>query len=94
MLFRSMKFAVPPGFTAPDGFFQYLKDGFDILYKEGATAPKMMSVGLHCRIAGRPGRAAALARFLDYVLGHDRVWICRRDEIARHWRQVHPFRAP
>ena len=76
-----------------DDFFAYLRDAFDVLYAEGETAPKMMSVGLHCRLAGRPGRAASLARFLDYVLGHDRVWVCRRIDIARHWQAVHPYRA-
>ena len=88
---NDMKFAVPPGFTSGDGFFSYLKDAFDVLYAEGESAPKMMSIGLHCRLAGRPGRAAALARFMDYVLGHDRVWVCRRIDIARHWHEVHPF---
>ena len=86
-----MKFAVAPGFTSGDGFFSYLKDAFDVLYAEGEVAPKMMSIGLHCRLAGRPGRAAALVRFLDYVLDHDRVWVCRRIDIARHWRDMHPF---
>ena len=86
---NDMKFAVAPGFTAGDGFFNYLKDAFDILYKEGG---RMMSVGLHCRLAGRPGRAASLVRFLDYVLEHKDVWVCRRDEIARHWHDRHPFR--
>ena len=66
---------------------------FDVLYREGRTHPKMMSVGLHMRLAGRPGRAAALARFLDYVQGHDRVWVCRRIDIARHWIDHHPYRA-
>ena len=88
---NDMKFAVPPGFTSGEGFFCYLKDAFDVLYAEGDTAPKMMSIGLHCRLAGRPGRAAALARFMDYVLDHDRVWVCRRIDIAKHWHDVHPF---
>jgi putative urate catabolism protein len=70
-------------------FFAHLKDGFDVLYEEGATAPKMMSVGLHCRLAGRPGRAAAVARFLDYVAARPEVWVCRRIDIARHWHAVH-----
>ncbi len=74
-----------------DEFLAYLRDSFDVLYREGETAPRMMSVGLHCRLAGRPGRAASVARFLDYVLGHERVWICRRIDIARHWEAVHPF---
>jgi putative urate catabolism protein len=72
-------------FSTGDQFFAYLKDSFDVLYAEGETAPKMMSVGLHCRLAGRPGRAAGLARFLDYVARHTRVWVCRRIDIARHW---------
>ncbi len=72
-------------FSTGEQFFTYLKDSFDVLYAEGETAPKMMSVGLHCRLAGRPGRAAGLARFLDYVAGHTRVWVCRRIDIARHW---------
>jgi len=74
-------------FSTGDQFFAYLKDSFDVLYAEGETAPKMMSVGLHCRLAGRPGRAAGLARFLDYVAGHTRVWVCRRIDIARHWHE-------
>ncbi|MCA8928094.1 MAG: allantoinase PuuE [Alphaproteobacteria bacterium] len=82
---NDMRFATPQGFNSGDQFFAYLKDSFDTLYAEGEHAPKMMSVGLHCRLAGRPGRAAALARFLDYVQGHDRVWLCRRVDIARHW---------
>ncbi len=91
---NDMKFAVAPGFTSGEGFYRYLKDAFDVLYAEGESAPRMMSIGLHCRLAGRPGRAAALARFMDYVLGHDRVWLCRRIDIARHWREAHPFPGP
>lgn len=87
---NDMRFATPQGFNSGDQFFAYLKDSFDTLYAEGATAPKMMSVGLHCRLAGRPGRAAALARFLDYVQGHDRVWVATRLDIARHWIRTHP----
>jgi putative urate catabolism protein len=87
---NDMRFATAQGFNSGDQFFVYLKDSFDLLYAEGRTRPKMMSVGLHCRLAGRPGRAAALARFLDYALKHDEVWICRRIDIARHWRQHHP----
>lgn len=87
---NDMKFSVAPGFTSPSGYFEYLRDTFDVLYGEGATSPKMMSVGLHCRLAGRPGRAAALERFLDYMLAHDRVWIARRVDIARHWISQHP----
>ena len=71
-------------------FFTHLRDAFDVLYAEGDSAPKMMSVGLHCRLAGRPSRAAGLARFLDYVRGHTRVWVCRRVDLARHWCVVHP----
>jgi allantoinase len=87
---NDMRFAVAQGFNSGEQFFAYLKDAFDTLYAEGAEAPKMLSVGLHCRLVGRPGRTAALNRFLDYVQGHDRVWICRREEIARHWQQHHP----
>jgi OHCU decarboxylase len=86
---NDMRFATPQGFNSGDQFFAYLKDSFDCLYAEGETAPKMMSVGLHCRLAGRPGRAAALARFLDYVQSHDRVWVARRLDIARHWIRRH-----
>ncbi len=87
---NDMRFATAQGFNSGDQFFAYLKDAFDLLYAEGETAPKMMSVGLHCRLAGRPGRAAALARFLDYVQQHERVWLCRRIEIAQHWHKQHP----
>ena len=86
---NDMRFATNQGFNSGDQFFAYLRDAFDVLYAEGETAPKMMSIGLHCRLAGRPGRAAALARFLDYVQKHDRVWLCRRIDIARHWHQHH-----
>ena len=89
---NDMRFASPQGFNSGDQFFAYLRDSFDVLYAEGESAPKMMSVGLHCRLVGRPGRCAALARFLDYVQGHDRVWLCRRIDIARHWREHHPYR--
>ncbi|HVA12096.1 MAG TPA: allantoinase PuuE [Stellaceae bacterium] len=87
---NDMRFTTPQGFNSGDQFFAYLKDSFDVLYAEGTEHPKMMSVGLHCRLAGRPGRFAAVARFLDYVGRHDKVWICRRIDIARHWRQHHP----
>ncbi len=87
---NDMRFATTQGFNSGDQFFAYLRDAFDLLYAEGETAPKMMSVGLHCRLVGRPGRAAALARFLDYVRQHDRVWLCRRIDIAQHWHQYHP----
>ena len=88
---NDMRFATSQGFNAGDQFFAYLKDAFDVLYAEGESLPRMMSVGLHCRLVGRPGRAAALARFLDYAMGHDRVWFCRRIDIARHWHENHPF---
>lgn len=86
---NDMRFATAQGFNAGDQFFAYLRDAFDVLYAEGETAPKMMSVGLHCRLVGRPGRAAALMRFLDYVQQHSQVWLCRRVEIARHWHTHH-----
>ena len=93
---NDMRFAAMQGFNSGTQFFDYLKDAFDMLYAEGdpdgLDCPKMLSVGLHCRIVGRPGRAAALARFLDYVQGHEKVWIARRIDIAQHWRAVHPFR--
>ena len=89
---NDMKFATQSGFGTGEDFFVYLRDAFDMLYREGeAGSPKMMSVGLHCRLAGRPGRAAALARFLDHVQRHDHVWICRRADVARHWHRTHPF---
>ncbi|HEV2571082.1 MAG TPA: allantoinase PuuE [Beijerinckiaceae bacterium] len=87
---NDMRFATPQGFNSGDQFFSYLKDSFDTLYAEGADSPKMMSIGLHCRLVGRPGRAAALARFLDYVQSHERVWVARRLDIARHWIKAHP----
>ena len=91
---NDMKFGTPQGFNTGDDFFTYLRDSFDTLYAEGAEAPKMMSVGLHARLVGRPGRLAGLARFLDHVAKHDRVWICRRLDIARHWTATHPYQAP
>jgi len=84
-----MRFATPQGFNSGQQFFDYLKDSFDILYAEGESKPKMMSVGLHCRLAGRPGRAAALQKFLDYVASKDDVWVARRIDIANHWRKHH-----
>lgn len=87
---NDMRFATAQGFNSGDQFFTYLKDAFDTLYAEGAEAPKMLSIGLHCRIVGRPARIAALARFLDYVQSHPQVWICRRIDIARHWIEQHP----
>ncbi|MEK0082384.1 allantoinase PuuE [Benzoatithermus flavus] len=88
---NDMRFATSQGFNSGDQFFAYLKDSFDVLYEEGRRgSPKMLSVGLHCRLVGRPGRAAALARFLDYVKSHDKAWVCRRIDIARHWHEHHP----
>ncbi len=92
---NDMRFAAMQGFNSGTQFFSYLKDAFDVLYAEGdpdrLNQPKMLSIGLHCRLVGRPGRAAALARFLDYVQGHDRVWITRRIDIAEHWHSAHPY---
>ena len=87
---NDMRFASPQGFNTGDHFLQYLVDTFDVLYAEGAEAPKMMSIGMHCRLLGRPGRFRALQRFLDHVERHDRVWVCRRADIARHWMAHHP----
>lgn len=87
---NDMRFATPQGFNSGDQFFAYLKDSFDVLMAEGAAGhPKMMSIGLHCRLVGRPGRAAALARFLDYVASHDKAWVTRRIDIADHWHRHH-----
>lgn len=88
---NDMRYATAQGFNAGDQYFTYLRDAFDTLYAEGDVAPKMMSVGLHCRLAGRPARTAALERFIQHVKLHDKVWICRRVDIARHWRAHHPF---
>ena len=82
---NDMRFATNQGFNCGEQFFNYLKDSFDVLYKEGAKNPKMMSVGLHCRIIGKPGRLKSFERFLDYVLEHEDVWICKRIDIAKHW---------
>ena len=87
---NDMRFATPQGFNSGQQFYQYMKDSFDVLYAEGESNPKMMSVGLHCRLAGRPGRAAALQRFLDYVMQHDDVWLTTRRDIALHWRKTWP----
>jgi allantoinase len=87
---NDMRFASPQGFNTADHFYQYLKDSFDVLYAEGATAPKMLSVGMHCRLLGRPGRLRALQRFLDYIQSHDKVWIARRIDIANHWIRTYP----
>jgi allantoinase len=95
---NDMRFAAAQGFNSGSQFFDYLRDAFDVLYDEGdpdgLDRPKMLSIGLHCRIAGRPGRLAALARFLDHVQSFDRVWITRRIDIADHWRALHPAPAP
>ncbi len=91
---NDMRFASPQGFNNGEQFFQYLKDAFDVLYAEGDPTgdnrPKMLSIGMHCRLLGRPGRMRALQRFLDHVQGHNRVWVCRRIDIARHWQQHFP----
>jgi len=89
---NDMRFAAMQGFNSGDQFYAYLRDSFDTLYAEGETAPKMMSVGVHCRLVGRPGRIAALGRFINYALQHPKVWVCRRVDIARHWRVEHPYR--
>jgi allantoinase len=92
---NDMRFSLPQGFAQAEDFFIYLRDSFDALYAEGdpngEDRPKMMSVGMHCRLLGRPGRIVALQRFLDHVQKHERVWVCRRIDIARHWKQVHPY---
>ncbi len=88
---NDMRFALPQGFSHGDEFFEYLRDAFDVHYAEGDERPAMMSVGMHCRLLGRPGRMRALQRFLDHVQAHDRVWVARRIDIARHWRTRHPF---
>ena len=90
---NDMRFATAQGFNSGEQFYQYLKDSFDTLYEEGAQAPKMLSIGLHCRLVGRPGRIAALERFIKYVNSHDKVWVARRIDIARHWHKTHPFAA-
>jgi putative urate catabolism protein len=87
---NDMRFAAMQGFNSGTQFYDYLKDAFDVLYAEGESAPKMLSIGLHNRLIGRPARFAALQRFLDYVQRHDRVWICRRADIAQHWKSTHP----
>lgn len=89
---NDMRFATAQGFNSGDQFYAYLKDSFDTLYREGAAGrPRMMSIGLHCRLVGRPGRAEALRRFIEYVQGHDKVWLARRQDIAAHWRDHHPY---
>ncbi|MCV0437267.1 MAG: allantoinase PuuE [Hydrogenophaga sp.] len=94
---NDMRFALPQGYSHADPFFQYMKDTFDALYAEGdpdgLDRPKMMSIGMHCRLLGRPGRITALQRFLDHIQQHDRVWVARRLDIARHWKATHPASA-
>ena len=87
---NDMRFATPQGFNTADHFFQYLRDSFDVLYAEGKETPRMMSVGMHARLLGRPGRIRALQRFLDHIETHDRVWVTRRIDIARHWKARFP----
>ncbi len=89
---NDMRFALPQGFSHGDEFFDYLRDAFDVMYAEGDERPAMLSVGMHCRLLGRPGRFRALQRFLDHIERHDRVWVCRRVDIARHWIARHPHR--
>jgi allantoinase len=89
---NDMRFATPQGFNTGDHLFSYLRDAFDVLYNEGSEKPKMMSIGMHCRLLGRPGRFRALQRFLDHIEKHDRVWVARRVDIARHWHQRHPYK--
>lgn len=88
---NDMRFATPQGFHTGEQFYQYLKDAFDVLYAEGESSPKMLSIGLHCRLIGRPARFQALQQFLDYALSHEQVWIPRRIDIARHWVTEHPY---
>lgn len=88
---NDMRFATPQGFNTATQFFDYLRDSFDVLYAEGAGTPRMMSIGMHARLLGRPGRFIALQRLLDHIAKHDKVWVCRRVDIARHWRERHPF---
>jgi len=90
---NDMRFATAQGFHTGDQFARYLMDAFDVLYAEGATAPKMMSVGLHCRLIGRPARFAGLVKFIDHIMAHDKVWVARRIDIATHWIKTHPFEA-
>ncbi len=88
---NDMRFSLPQGFSHGDEFFEYLRDAFDVMYAEGEERPAMMSVGMHCRLLGRPARFRALQRFLDHIEKHDRVWVCRRVDIARHWIARHPY---
>lgn len=88
---NDMRFATPQGFNTATQFFDYLRDSFDVLYAEGDETPKMLSIGMHARLLGRPGRFIALQRFLDHIAAHENVWVCRRADIARHWHARHPF---
>ncbi|MEG3766461.1 allantoinase PuuE [Alteromonas sp. 14N.309.X.WAT.G.H12] len=88
---NDMRFATPQGFNSGEQFYQYLKDAFDVLYEEGATQPKMLSIGLHCRLVGRPARLAALKRFVEYVQSFDKVWLTTREDIALHWKANFPY---
>jgi len=90
---NDMRFALPQGYSQAEDFFIYLRDSFDVLYAEGAESPKMMSIGMHGRLLGRPGRILALQKFLDHIEKHDKVWVCKRVDIARHWKNQHPFKA-
>jgi peptidoglycan/xylan/chitin deacetylase (PgdA/CDA1 family) len=94
---NDMRFSSMQGFNTGEHFYSYLKDAFDVLYAEGDPAgldrPKMLNIGMHCRLLGRPARFRALQRFLDHIEKHDGVWITRRIDIARHWQRVHPFAA-
>ena len=91
---NDMRFSLPQGFSQGEDFFTYLRDAFDVLYAEGdpqgLDRPKMLSIGMHSRLLGRPGRLRGLQKFLDHVQAHDHVWVCHRIDIARHWRAVHP----
>jgi allantoinase len=91
---NDMRFALPQGFSHGDPFFQYLKDSFDCLYAEGdpngLNRPKMLNIGIHCRLLGRPGRFMAIKRFVEYIASHEHVWVATRQDIARHWRATHP----
>jgi peptidoglycan/xylan/chitin deacetylase (PgdA/CDA1 family) len=92
---NDMRFSLPQGFSQADDFFTYLRDSFDVLYAEGdpngLNQPRMLSVGMHCRLLGRPGRIVALQKFLDHIEKHEHVWVCRRIDLARHWKLIHPF---
>jgi allantoinase len=90
---NDMRFATASGFANGTEFFEYARDAFDVLYTEGVERPKMLSIGMHCRLLGRPGRFASLQRFLDHLGRHEKVWMCRRADIARHWIEAHPYAA-